>query len=299
MVDRLGVAHWREYARMYSPLPISITPSNSATPMTSLISWVGADSRHPSSLYIASDSRISWDDSEGWDVGRKVFACSSHPDLFGYCGDVVIPSLVLAQVVELASAKLIFEGSDATARHRTLRTLLAASVAEVPKARRNPFTILHASRDGDSMQSKFHLWRTDWSEASGWKDTSIEIPSSSKLLVSLGTGDRSIRAHDFVWDRSSVGRTSRAVFGAFCDALASGDDPRTGGAPQLVGLFPTLTGKTFGIISKGSRYVLGVPISGDDSVDRVEWRNELFERCDGRTMQRLAGAQPQPRPRMG
>lgn len=65
--------------------------------MTAFLSWVGVDHRGPASLYLASDSRISWTDNEvrSWDRGRKVFACSRTPDVLGYVGDVLFPSLVL------------------------------------------------------------------------------------------------------------------------------------------------------------------------------------------------------------
>ena len=57
--------------------------------MTTLISWVGIDQRRPTSLYLASDSRISWGSQHHrWDVGRKLFSCKVSADIFGYCGDV-------------------------------------------------------------------------------------------------------------------------------------------------------------------------------------------------------------------
>lgn len=71
--------------------------------MTAFAAWVGVDQRGPASLYLASDRRISWSGQpfRTWDSGRKVFACSTHPDVFGYVGDVLFPSLVLGQVATL------------------------------------------------------------------------------------------------------------------------------------------------------------------------------------------------------
>lgn len=49
--------------------------------MTLLSSWLGVDSRHPSSIYILSDSRISWGDKTKFDYGKKVFGCKNSPDI--------------------------------------------------------------------------------------------------------------------------------------------------------------------------------------------------------------------------
>ncbi len=64
----------------------------------------------------------------------------------------------------------------------------------------------------------------------------------------------------------------------------------------MAGLYrkPDSSGITFGIIRNHKRYFLGAEV--DDAVDfeRVEWRNDLFEICDGRTMRKLPNAQAQP-----
>jgi hypothetical protein len=71
--------------------------------MTSLASWIGIDSRGQSSIYIVSDSRISWGENAVWNYGRKVFASRTTPEIFGYCGDVLFPSMFLSQVVDSIS----------------------------------------------------------------------------------------------------------------------------------------------------------------------------------------------------
>ena len=52
--------------------------------MTMLASWVGIDTHGPASAYIISDSRISWNEQENFDHGKKVFASKNYPELFGY-----------------------------------------------------------------------------------------------------------------------------------------------------------------------------------------------------------------------
>ena len=69
--------------------------------MTSLAAWPGIDSRGLSTLYIVADSRISWPgSSDRWELGAKVFASSLTPDIFGFYGDVLVPSMVIPRLVE-------------------------------------------------------------------------------------------------------------------------------------------------------------------------------------------------------
>jgi hypothetical protein len=66
--------------------------------MTLLVSWIGVDPHGTSSAYIAADSRVSWGDVANFDHGRKVFAFRHSPDILGYCGDVLFPTMVLSQI---------------------------------------------------------------------------------------------------------------------------------------------------------------------------------------------------------
>ena len=57
-------------------------------------------------------------------------------------------------------------------------------------------------------------------------------------------------------------------------------------------------GVVFGVIVDGQRCLRGAALSTDEATRaEVEWRNELFERCDPATMQRLPSAQPHARPK--
>jgi hypothetical protein len=88
------------------------------------------------------------------------------------------------------------------------------------------------------------------------------------------------------------------VFSGLCDAIAGGEDPLTGGAPQLAGIYRTASAEFFGVVWSGARYVMGTPDSLAAVDPRaIEWRNRLFERCDGTTLLLLSGAQRHARPR--
>ena len=265
--------------------------------MSSLAAWAGVDSRGPASFYLASDSRITWGlPSLMWDSGRKLFASSATTDIFGYCGEVLFPSLALGQFDNLLSRRVLVEaGENAADRHEVIRDVLERSFETYPGSVRSAFTILHAARDGSGMASRFRLWRLDWLPTSGWKNHEIEIPTESVLVLTVGSGAHVVSQWDREW-RHRLGRTSRSVFGAFCDALKSNTDPRTGGAPQLVGLYRAEPARVFGVIWMGKRFVGGLEVPVTSGLESLEWRNDLFERCDWRTLQRLPEAQGQPRP---
>ncbi len=233
--------------------------------MTSLISWVAIDSRGPASFYVASDSRISWARDAHWDMGRKLFTCRHSPDLFGYCGDVLFPSLLLSQVSQLLDLESKISRS-ADVRHAAVMHLAEASLERYPIAQRRAFTILHCSRDSSGMTSVFHLWRISWDPFGGWSDGKIKLPTESVLILAVGSGGSAVASYDDAWRRSEAGRTSRAVFSAFCDSLRSGSDPFSGGAPQLVGLYRIGVGESFGIIYQNARYLLGLPTASEEAV---------------------------------
>jgi hypothetical protein len=297
-MERLGVAllHWHLPARCVEHThsqPGSQSTIRSSNPMTSLIAWIGVDSRGPASAYLASDSRISWAPGAHWDIGRKLFTSEKSADLFGYCGDVLFPSLLLSQV-----SQMIFltasSGANTTpaGRHEVLVAVARESLARHPVHHRRAFSMLHCGRESAGMSSAFHLWRTDWSPDKGWSDDAVMLPSESVLVLTVGLGESTVARYDAAWRKTEVGRTSRAVFSAFCEALKSGADHFSGGAPQLVGIYRRGHGETFGVIYQGERYVLGVSISSDQAGKlAVEWRNELFERCDGPSMERLNATQ--------
>src|SRR5277367_1315248 len=132
--------------------------------MTSLIAWIAVDQKAPSALYLASDSRISWGSSRArWDAGRKLFLCRKYPDIFGYSGGVVFPSLVLGQITEAADSGLLFLNSDpAEERHKRFLTAIKASFVRTQNALTGDFEILHGSRQHSGAEAQFHLWRSSY-----------------------------------------------------------------------------------------------------------------------------------------
>jgi hypothetical protein len=263
--------------------------------MTSLAAWIGVDQRGPASLYIASDSRFTYPDGRIAYEGQKTFVSRLTADIFAYCGDVQLPSTFLKEVESIGIPSI----ASAHERHVHLIGRASQLLAESNLSSRQAFSIVHGARDGFGMQATFHLWTTSWSPEVGWVDVVEHLPTESVLALAAGSGATPVTRQHVAWRQSDVGRTSRAVFSAFCDAISSGEDPRTGGAPQVVGLFLRTNGEAIGVIREGQCFLKGSVVQSPSALAAsvVEWRNVLFERCDPLTKQIIVGAQRHARPR--
>ena len=51
--------------------------------MTMLVSWIGIDTHGPTSAYIATDSRISWNMTNKFDFGKKYLPQKSIRKFWG------------------------------------------------------------------------------------------------------------------------------------------------------------------------------------------------------------------------
>lgn len=267
--------------------------------MTLLASWTGVDSRKPSSIYIVSDSRFSWGDKANFDFGRKVFGCKNHPDIFGYCGDVLFPSVVLNQIVEIADQGLLFgENWTCEQKFQAVMNKLIQTFknypSEITGIVANTLEIIHCSRDNEQ---NFFSRKMKWTKATNkWTGESVEIKSHSDKLFVVGSGAKEFLEKYKEYWKSENQKTSRALFHCFTDTLSNIKDKYCGGSPQLVGLYRIGNARLFGIINNNKRYYQGVQIDNLINFDKIEWRNELFEICDGNSMKIKNNAQRQPNP---
>ena len=257
--------------------------------VTSIVAWAGVDSRAISSLYLASDSRITWPAGHLWDQGRKTFASPSHAQVFGYWGDVLFPALAIPVVIQQLEAGMIH--TKFARPHGAIAKAIRRLWIDYPHKERRNMGILMASRFGDSWDSIFSLATMTFdARTTEWTLTPIEMPTQSARLKIAGSGTKQIQSASVLWEASRERRTSRAIFGAFCDALHSASDNESGGAPQLVGLHRVGPAKTFGVVFQQKRYFAGAKIEKRDATNEVEWFNELFERVDGQSKLLLPGA---------
>src|SRR5690606_29781691 len=130
--------------------------------MTLIISWIGVDDKKEgksiSSIYIASDSRYTWTKTHKFDYGIKVFSSTRHPEIFGFCGDVLFPSIILGQIIPQIDNGLLIENNDSgEEKNKKFFNYIRTSLETYPKEfLAGQFTILHATRVGKD----FKLYKT-------------------------------------------------------------------------------------------------------------------------------------------
>ncbi|CAM1364022.1 hypothetical protein [Tenacibaculum xiamenense] len=266
--------------------------------MTLIISWIGVDDKKDgkeiSSIYIASDSRYTWGSSEKFDNGIKVFGSIKFPEIFGFCGDVLFPSIVLGQLIpQIDNGILIDELNNCKCKNEKVFKFISSSFEMYPKKiLGNSFTILHGTRFG----KKFRLFKISYTAINGLQNQEIELPRISTKVFTGGSGSQEFNKNWLKWneERHNDYGTSRAVYHCLDQTLKNIKDKRTGGLPQIVGLYRVKNTRLFGIIERGTKYVYGKESSEDIYSTKIEWRNENFERMNPNTLKILEGAQRQP-----
>lgn len=267
--------------------------------MTLVVAWVGIQADGPTSMTLASDSRMT-NGATSFDYVRKLYTLKSFPDIFGYCGDVLFPSIVLGQIVEMADNGLLFTtNSSCEEKFENFANILRYSLDIYPKniLGDDNFQIIHASRENHNNKS-FFCRKLVWNKTNGWSEENVEIPEQSGLLFAIGTGADDFRDKYKIYENGLNQNTSRNVYHCFSDTISSNkSDPTYGGPSQVVGIYRKDNARIIGTISNKKRYFLGAELKYElTDFNRIEWRNELFERCDGNTMELITGAQRQPNP---
>jgi hypothetical protein len=273
--------------------------------VTTLGAWVsyptvgGKSSPYPGALYLVSDSRITWGRQRRWDAGKKLFSAKDEPHIFGYCGDVVFPSLVLAQIVSAIDQNILFPAdADMTTRHGIIFNSIKTSFSRRHNAPDEDFWILHGARKTPWRKPSFALWVIEYrAKDKVWSSTEIQIAAETRALISLGTGQSSAKVQVRRWADSDVGGTSRSIFSAFHAAIKSGVDPQSGGAPQIAALYSTQGPQTIGFIHAGVHYLHGLEFVPGPELSNIEWCDELFQRMNPTTLKRLTGSRRFARPR--
>ena len=268
--------------------------------MTLIVSWIAVDTHGPASIYILGDSRVTWTDGSQFDYARKVFGCKNHPDVFGYCGDVLFPSIVLNQIVDTADAGMLFEEGwnceeKFQAIYAKIKQAFDAYPSQVKFITADSLEIIHASREKDM---NFFCKSMKWFKSTGkWSERTVEFDESSKKPFVIGSGKDEFKDRYLHYNAGDT-KVSRSVFHCFNESLQKMTDKSCGGAPQLVGLYRKFNSQPFGIIYEKKRYLHGLDVDSMANYNSIQWRNELFEVCDGETMAIKLNATRQPNPRM-
>lgn len=185
--------------------------------VTTIVAWAGVDQRKVASIYIASDSRISWGDAHLWNQGRKTFVAASTPHIFGYWGDVLFPSIALPTVLDELSVGVIRPRGSAFGE---IGSGIRRLWTDYPKPEHRDFGIIMATRRREGMDAVFELaFMTFEAETGTWDLREVEMPRSSARLHVAGSGAHEVRDAERLWEVSPQGGTSRAIYSAFLEAL--------------------------------------------------------------------------------
>lgn len=272
--------------------------------MTLIVSWVALDRKKkrlkPSSIYIASDSRISWSNNH-FDYGRKVLGCKNYPDIFGYCGDVLFPLMILSQIIEVIDSGLLYEKTITNEeKFNIILQQLTDSIRKYPTDFQNIISndidIIHASRDAGGL---FKCCVYKWCKKdNAWEMKICQMPEQSGLLHVSGSGCEKFKSNFERFQKGDSSDTSRNIFQCLCDTLNNIKDEFCGGSPQLIGLYRKNNCVSLGVIYNDRRFLNGYEILNIGALNSIDWRNQLFEICDGETMCIKDNSQRQPNPLM-
>lgn len=269
--------------------------------MTTVIAWLSADMDGPSALYLASDSRFTWNSPDGrWDSGRKIFHTRNSADIFAYVGDVLFPSIVLGQLVEAIDCGGAFSvGTTSADRHDFIFRTIEKSHASMIDVGDQPITILHARRDPQT--DMFAMWEmTHRKGTNGWTDRSVPLPQPTGQAEFVGVFGSGAKTFGEAYDQAKTtaqGEFARTVFQTFSEHVASGRDKLTGGHVQggVVGRDGQC--RPIGVIDKGRRYLFGLELPPGLQTNRVDWRDTNFNFLSSRTGELKKGARPYVRDR--
>lgn len=266
--------------------------------MTLIVSWIGVDDKKDgkeiASIYISSDSRYTWGNSGKYDYGIKVFGSTKFPEIFGFCGDVLFPSIILGQIIPQIDNGILLDNSDsAETKSDKIFSYIRTSLEGYPKAFiGDSFTILHGTR----FEKSFRLFKIYLGADKQLHKEEIPLGKISTKVFSGGSGANEFDKNWLQWESEKHNdyRTSRAVYHCLYQTLKNIKDPRTGGLPQIVGLYRNRNARLFGIVENEKKYIYGKESSEDINSTNIEWRNENFERMNPETLKILEGAQRQP-----
>lgn len=258
--------------------------------MTSLLAWIAYDSRRPTALYIASDSRQTFDGGSFVDNCTKVYvavADQNQSEVFGFCGDVDFSQQALRAVCRAIEMKSIPLSSCGSAERRAnwIHYHINDQLKNFHRPLNWPTTILHASRDSWGSCAKFYLH-----SYSGGKGATIikkkrESLTRRDLYVRNGTGSDYIFTR-LVEVRAKAGDFSRAYLAAFFRSFKGNHvDKDSGGPVQLAGVATVGDARHYGVVSEKGPFYRGVKAA--KNLSNVQWFDTKMQRVnqDGKLLQ--------------
>lgn len=266
--------------------------------MTLLVAWTGIDSRSPASVYIATDSRVSWSAKDHFDYANKTFALKTFPAIVGYCGDSLSSQMLISQTIAVVEAVSDYSVLNLEDLVDLFVRVIARNYINYPVGRSTGgFTVVVCGKKTVESAGDFECYRID-STFSKTKKTKLSFPKQSGPIVVAGTGKKDFEKqydiHQAVDNPNKS--TSRDVFHAFYKAISAENNPTVGPIPQIVSVYrkPNTGGSHCGVVVKDQRYISGQLVDMDVVPQGMQWFNDNFELTNPHTKRRKDGAQVQP-----
>jgi len=266
--------------------------------MTLLVAWTGIDSRSPASVYIATDSRVSWGDQGYFDHSNKTFVLRQFPAILGYCGDSLASQMLISQAMAVIEAMPSYVGKNLENLVDLFIRLIVRNYAQYPiKLSTGSFTVVMCGKATLESSGNFECFRID----STFKETTkrkVHLPEKSGPIVVAGSGKNDFEEQYKIHQSSENPNksTSRDVFHAFYQTINNGGNPTVGPIPQIVSVIrkPNSGGTHCGVVVKDQRYISGQLVDRDIAPEGLQWFNDNFEITNPHTKRREYGAQAQP-----
>lgn len=270
--------------------------------MTTFVLWTGVDNRGITSLNFASDSRISWANvNDKIEYGQKLFYSQKYPEIFGFTGDVTLCKSILPHILTyIDTLDGISRCSSIMAKQELIYQEFEKFINNYPSTQKNNFSIFYGTKYNTNLHAEFGVLEIVYNKKLNKLDKKNHILENKNKIFKIydGSGKEIAQKFDYLWEKSDVGGYSRAVFGAFCDAINSNEDRQTNNIAQIVSLW---RGRENPIVTAYAHHKK-IFLNGQEITDtslliekNISIRNHLFEICDHQG-NRLVDAQKQPRP---
>lgn len=267
--------------------------------MTLIANWVAMDDnkegKRPASLYLASDSRVTYLDEHGTiicqrDNMQKIFVSKKHPEMFAICGDYVNCKRIIEDLID------IIDGDTAMEENLSIDEKVSFLTEYLKKRIR---ALKYRSNISYGTKVKNELFLIRFSLGKNKLNTMhVKLGKQSQVVSRDGSGE-----DDFYdeWLRFNENAqafneadTSRGAFRCIYEAINNIEDQFVGGKMQAAVLYRGHEAPhPIGIYYGSECYLFGKKhIAETNKV--VEYRNSEFEIVDPKTGKIAEGAQRQP-----
>jgi|26BtaG_2_1085354.scaffolds.fasta_scaffold00589_3 hypothetical protein len=266
--------------------------------MTLLVAWTGIDSRSPASVYIATDSRVSWGEEGHFDHSNKTFALRQFPAILGYCGDSLSSQMLISQAISVVEAIPDYKGRKLEDLVDILIRLIVRNYNQYPvKFSSGSFTVVVCGKVATDSAGNFECFCIN-SKFKEVTKSKLAFPRVSGPIIVAGSGKTEFESqyakHQAIENPNKS--TSRDVFHAFCQTIKQSKKYSVGPIPQIVTVIrkPNTGGSHCGVVIDEQRYISGQLIDRDIAPCGLQWFNDNFEITNPHTKQRELDAQVQP-----